>query len=134
MSTRRYPAVAAPSSAQPPAGSSARAGHAATPRSTITPAARRTVLVLQEPRVDVRAVDVDVAARAVAIARLDVALRRDRVALVAELGDLLADEQVPVHAPVGVVAARAPLRHEREVLEDERALELAVATEARPVV
>src|SRR5262249_50691913 len=90
--------------------------------------------LLQEPRVGVRAVDGHVATGAVAVARLCVAARRDRVALVAELRNLLANEQMAVDAPVRLVAAPTPLVHEPDVLEDERPLEIPVTAEARPVV
>src|SRR5213076_3140827 len=81
----------------------------------------------QEERLAVRAVDRCVAARAVAIARLHVARRRHGVTLVAELGVLLVEQQVAVRAAVRLVAAPAALEREPDVLEDERALHLAVA-------
>src|SRR5262249_50028612 len=89
---------------------------------------------LQEERLAVRAVDGRVAARAVAVARLHVARRRRGGTLVAELGDLLVEQQMAVRAAVWLVAASAALEREPDVLEDERALDLAVAAEARPLI
>src|SRR5262249_55674680 len=120
--SRAYP----PTSARAPLAPTAAA-------SPIRTATSRTLL-LQEARGDVRPVDVDVAARAVPIARLEVVRGRDRVALVAELRHLLADQQMAVHAAVRVVAADAPLGHEPGVLVHERPLEVSVAAVALAVV
>ena len=68
-----------------------------------------------------------VTAGAVAVARLRVVARRDRVAFVAELGHLLADEQVAVEAPVRVVATLAALDEQPRMFEDVRSLHVGVA-------
>src|SRR5262245_62278303 len=107
---------------------------ATSPATTPRRSRRQRTSTLHEPRVDVRPVDRDVAARAVAEARLDVGCRRDGVAFVAELRDLLAHEEVAVDAPVRVVAAHAALGHHARVLEDVRALDVAVTAEAADVV
>src|SRR5262249_10921393 len=78
----------------------------------------------------VRTVDGGVAAGAVAEARLHVTRRGRRMALIAELGDLLVTQQMPVRAAVRLVAAPAAFQREPAVLVDERPLPLAVAAEA----
>src|SRR6185436_12236498 len=81
----------------------------------------------EEERVEVGAVDGGVAARAVTEARLHVIARRDGVALVAELGDLLADEQVAIETAVRIVAALAAFDERAGMLEDVGPLEVRVA-------
>src|SRR5262249_38474223 len=66
--------------------------------------------------------------------RLHVTRRRRRMALIAKLRDLLIAQQMAVRAAVRFVAALTALEGEPEVLEDERALHLAVAAEARPLL
>src|SRR5262245_65405072 len=95
-----------------------------------SPGPRSAASRLQEERLGVRAVDGGVAARAVAEARLHVIRRRRRVALVAELGDLLVAQQMAVRTPVWLVAALTALEGEAEVLEDERPFDLPGAPEA----
>src|SRR5262249_11372147 len=88
----------------------------------------------QEVRVGVRPVDGRVAARAVAERGLHVVARRGGVAFEAELRDLLAREQMPVHAAVRLVGARAAFGQEARVLEHERPLHLGVTRGAQAIL